>query len=68
MSDDENIPDATTAQKLIKEFEGVTNTNEALAQEYLQVCDMSVSYYAMVSSKIERENYITLKKLHLCKT
>ena len=39
MSDDDdgNIPDAATAQKLVKEFEGVTNTNEALAQQYLQV-------------------------------
>ena len=37
MSDDENIPDAATAQRLIKEFEGVTNTNEALAQQFLQV-------------------------------
>ena len=37
MSDDENIPDAATAQRLIKEFEGVTNTNEALAQQLLQV-------------------------------
>eukprot|EP00088_Acartia_fossae_P000344 TRINITY_DN10134_c0_g1_i1.p1 TRINITY_DN10134_c0_g1~~TRINITY_DN10134_c0_g1_i1.p1 ORF type:complete len:349 (+),score=103.23 TRINITY_DN10134_c0_g1_i1:50-1096(+) len=36
MSDDENIPDGETANKLVKEFEGVTDTNSALAQQYLQ--------------------------------
>ena len=35
--DDPSVPDATTAQKLCKEFEVVTNTDEIMAQMYLQV-------------------------------
>ena len=35
--DESNLPDAVTAQKLVHEFEGITNTDEALAQFYLQV-------------------------------
>ena len=35
--DDPSVPDATTAQKLCKEFEAVTNTDEIMAQMYLQV-------------------------------
>jgi len=31
-----NVPDAVTAQKLVKEFENVTNTDEILAQIHLQ--------------------------------
>ena len=34
---EQNIPDAVTAQKLVKEFEHVTNTDEILAQMHLQV-------------------------------
>ena len=30
-------PDAATAQKLVKEFEGISNTDEILAQYMLQV-------------------------------
>ena len=39
MSDTEEVsaPDGATAQKLVKEFEAVTNTDEILAQYYLQV-------------------------------
>ena len=32
-----NVPDSVTAQKLVKEFENVTNTDEILAQMHLQV-------------------------------
>lgn len=31
-----NVPDSVTAQKLVKEFENVTNTDEILAQMHLQ--------------------------------
>ena len=39
MSDTEEIsaPDGATAQRLVKEFEAVTNTDEIMAQFYLQV-------------------------------
>lgn len=44
MSDAEtDFPDAATAQKLIHEFEGITNTDEALAQFYLQDHDWDLS-------------------------
>ena len=36
-SEDDNVPDGVTAQKLVKEFENVTNTDEIMAQMYLQV-------------------------------
>ena len=32
-----DVPDASTAHKLVKEFENVTNTDEILAQMHLQV-------------------------------
>ena len=35
--EDPSVPDAATAQKLVKEFEAVTNTDEIMAQMYLQV-------------------------------
>ena len=35
--EDEGLPDAATAKKLIKEFETVTNTDEIMAQYQLQV-------------------------------
>ena len=35
--DDPSVPDAATAQKLCKEFEAVTNTDEIMGQMYLQV-------------------------------
>jgi hypothetical protein len=39
MSDTEepSAPDGATAQRLVKEFESVTNTDEILAQYFLQV-------------------------------
>ena len=40
MSDSEEdscVPDAKTAQSRVKEFESVTNTDEIMAQMYLQV-------------------------------
>jgi len=44
MSDTEaDFPDAATAQKLVHEFEGITNTDEALAQFYLQDHDWDLS-------------------------
>ena len=43
MSDTEesSAPDGATAQKLVKEFESVTNTDEIMAQYYLQVRNSS---------------------------
>jgi len=41
--DESNLPDAVTAQKLVHEFEGITNTDEALAQFYLQDHDWDLS-------------------------
>ena len=35
--EEEGLPDAATAKKLIKEFENVTNTDEIMAQYQLQV-------------------------------
>ena len=35
--DDSCVPDAKTAQARVKEFESVTNTDEIMAQMYLQV-------------------------------
>ena len=35
--EEEGLPDAATARKLIKEFETVTNTDEIMAQYQLQV-------------------------------
>ena len=35
--EEEGLPDAATAKKLIKEFETVTNTDEIMAQYQLQV-------------------------------
>ena len=35
--DDSCVPDAKTAQSRVKEFESVTNTDEIMAQMYLQV-------------------------------
>ena len=37
LQEDPNLPDAATAQKLVKEFEGISNTDEAFAQFCLQV-------------------------------
>ena len=45
MSDTEEdscVPDAQTAQSRVKEFESVTNTDEIMAQMYLQVSDLSL--------------------------
>ena len=36
-AEDEFVPDAATAQKLVKEFEGISNTDVAFAQCCLQV-------------------------------
>ena len=47
MSDSEEdscVPDAQTAQSRVKEFESVTNTDEIMAQMYLQVRDLSLKY------------------------
>ena len=43
MSDTEesSAPDGATAQKLVNEFESVTNTDEIMAQYYLQVRNSS---------------------------
>jgi len=54
MSDEEkDFPDAATAQKLVHEFEGITNTDEALAQFYLQDHDWDLpralnTYFASI--------------------
>lgn len=36
-SEEDNVPDGATAQKLVKEFESITNTDEIMGQMYLQV-------------------------------
>ena len=36
-SEEDNVPDGVTAQKLVKEFESITNTDEIMGQMYLQV-------------------------------
>lgn len=36
-ADDDGVPDSLTAQKLCKEFEHITNTDEIMAQMFLQV-------------------------------
>ena len=41
--EDSNVPDAKTAQSRVKEFESVTNTDEIMAQMYLQVSDLSLN-------------------------
>ena len=35
--EDSNIPDGAEAQRLVKEFESITNTDEIMGQMYLQV-------------------------------
>ena len=46
--DDSNVPDAATAQRLVKEFEGITNTDEIFAQFSLQV------NYASINERIDK--------------
>ena len=36
-AEDDGVPDSLTAQKLCKEFEHITNTDEIMAQMFLQV-------------------------------
>ena len=45
MADEEEskAPDGVTAQRLVKEFESVTNTDEILAQFYLQENDWNLT-------------------------
>jgi len=59
-SDEMSAPDGATAQKLVKEFESVTNTDEILAQFYLQENGWDLSravnvYFASKSENTERE-------------
>jgi len=42
-TEDTSAPDGATAQKLVKEFESVTNTDEIMAQYYLQEHDWDLS-------------------------
>jgi len=59
MSDDESdVPDAVTAQKLVKEFEHVTNTDEIIAQMYLQEhgWQLSSALNSFFEKKIENIN------------
>ena len=42
--EEEGLPDAATAKKLIKEFETVTNTDEIMAQYQLQVTVCSLFF------------------------
>jgi len=69
MSDDDdgNIPDAATAQKLVKEFEGVTNTNEALAQQYLQEddWDLTRALNRFFTEKIKQQDEELAKQIEL---
>jgi len=58
--EDTSVPDALTAQKLCKEFEAVTNTDEIMAQMYLQENGWDLrnalnSYFATKCEKLEAE-------------
>ena len=63
MSDSEdvnNVPDVATAQKLVKEFENLTKTDEILAQMFLQENQWDLkkalnSYFAAKYEKLEAE-------------
>jgi len=67
MSDDENIPDAATAQRLIKEFEGVTNTNEALAQQFLQEHEWNLNQAldTFFTNKVKDQDHEMAQQLQL---
>jgi len=59
-SDEMSAPDGATAQKMVKEFEAVTNTDEILAQFYLQENGWDLGralnvYFASKSENTERE-------------
>ena len=64
--EDPSVPDALTAQKLCKEFEAVTNTDEIMAQMYLQVSDELVQYttvkpmFGMTLVILARGSWVTL--------
>jgi len=62
MSDgeDDGVPDSATAQKLVKEFEHITNTDEIMAQMFLQdnAWDLSKAlnnFFAKKCEKIEAD-------------
>jgi len=54
--EDEGLPDAATAKKLIKEFETVTNTDEIMAQYQLQEhgWDLSRALNSFFTAKIDQ--------------
>jgi len=55
--DDSNVPDAATAQRLVKEFEGITNTDEIFAQFSLQTneWDLSKALNQFFNEKVEKQ-------------
>lgn len=66
MSDDESkIPDRDTCQKLTENFAEITNTNEALAQTFLQdyEWDLQKSISAFYEALAKEEEHNKLKKI-----
>ena len=65
--DDSCVPDANTAQSRVKEFESVTNTDEILAQMYLQEnkWDLSRALNSYFATKCEFSILGVLSKLIL---
>ncbi|XP_050714814.1 tyrosyl-DNA phosphodiesterase 2-like [Eriocheir sinensis] len=59
-AEDENIPDVATCQKLVEQFAGLTNTDEALAQFYLQdrEWDLERSVNAFFEDKAESDSKV----------
>jgi len=55
-NEDENVPDGATAQKLVKEFESISNTDEIMAQMFLQEnsWDLSKALNAYFATKCEK--------------
>ena len=45
--DNDDVPDVITAKKLVEEFDAITNTNEALAQFYLQVIIQKTIFFTI---------------------
>jgi len=58
--DESNIPDAATAQRLVKEFEGITNSDEAFAQFCLQESkwDLSRALNAFFAEKVDAKRKV----------
>jgi len=57
-SDNDDVPDVITAKKLVEEFDAITNTNEALAQFYLQEnkWELQGALNSFFNEKMKRED------------